>query len=101
MQPARAGLKRIMQDLLHAAPRHQAAIFAWPLAAGAVVAARTEAVACSASRLQVRAADPAWKNELAGLAPQYITAIENLTGIHLEGIDFEIAPAPPQAQKAR
>ena len=66
-------------------------MLAWPLVCGAGVAAHTEAVSQADNRLRVIVPDATWKSQLQDFVPQYIHAMQQMTGIRLERINFEVA----------
>jgi hypothetical protein len=88
MEPARAGLQKIMAEALRRAPENDAPVLAWPVVCGAAVAARTRAVAFSAGTLSVEAPDAAWRGQLIELAAQYLSAYRKLFGERVQRIRF-------------
>jgi hypothetical protein len=101
MHAAKPTLEKIVRDALRRAPREEAAVWAWPVVCGATVAAKTEALTCVNNRLRVLVPDANWQAQLADFQPHYLAALENLIGIALDGIDFEIAGAkhPPRSDR--
>ena len=88
MERARAGLEKIMNDALRRAPAGEAPVLAWPVVCGAAIAAKTRAVGFEEGRLQVEVPDAAWRNELLHFIPQYLSALNTMTGVRVERIEF-------------
>jgi hypothetical protein len=100
MESAKSTLEKIVFRALKNAPREEAALWAWPLACGSAVAARTEALSCDGVRLRVAVPDATWRAQLADFVPQYLAAIERLVQIKLEAIDFEPVSAKISSHSA-
>ena len=90
MEPARTGLRQIMQDLLRTQPTEEAVVLAWPLVCGKEVASRTHAVSFADGVLTLTVADASWRNQLQSFASRYITAYEELLGKAVKNVKFVV-----------
>jgi hypothetical protein len=90
MEPARAGLRKIMSDLLRTRPAEEAVLLAWPLVCGREVAARSQAVAFSDGKLAVEVPDTTWRNQLQSFAPRYLSEYEGLLGPLVRSVEFKL-----------
>jgi hypothetical protein len=92
LQPASAGLEKIIiGSLKHAAPA-DAPLLAWPLVCGSKVAERTRAVEFAGAVLRVEVPDAGWRRELQTLAPRYLATLNRYASRHIERIEFVIRP---------
>src|SRR5262250_534071 len=69
LQPAAAGLDRVVARSVKKARPGEAPLLAWPLACGSAVAARTRVLDYSQGVLRVEVPDSGWRSELQALAP--------------------------------
>ena len=83
-------LERIVGKSLHAAPRANAPVLAWPLVCGSVVAERTRALDLSKGVLTVEVPDAGWRAELQRLAPQYLASINRYAAKSVNRIEFVV-----------
>jgi len=90
MEPARAGLRKIMSDLLLTRPAEEAVILAWPLVCGKEVASRTQAVSFADGLLTVQVSDVTWRNQLQSFAPRYLSGYEGLLGQVVKSVQFKV-----------
>jgi predicted nucleic acid-binding Zn ribbon protein len=90
LEPAGAGLEKIVTGALHRAAPGEAPLTAWPLACGSVVAERTRAVKFSDGVLSVQVPDIGWKRELQILSPRYLSALNRYAGTKIDRIEFVI-----------
>jgi hypothetical protein len=81
MERARDGLQKIVVDAIRRAPAGEAAILGWPLACGAVVAARTRALSYADGVLNVEVPDALWRNELVNLVPKYLATLNQFAKV--------------------
>src|SRR2546430_14312109 len=72
MEHASVGLERIVASSLRRAPSGEGPVFAWPLACGQAVAARTTALEFADGVLRVQVPDAGWRAGVQGLGPQYL-----------------------------
>lgn len=98
MEPASAGLERVVSASLRQSGAGQGPLLAWPIACGNKVAARTQAVDFADGVLTVRVPDAGWRNELRGLAAQYLAVINRYTKESVKRIEFVL---PEKAASAR
>jgi hypothetical protein len=77
-----------MKDALRRAPAEEAPLIAWPVVCGAAIAAKSRALDFTQGRLQVEVPDAAWRNELLHFIPQYLAALNSMTGVRVERIEF-------------
>jgi hypothetical protein len=91
VEPAAYGLEKIVVQALRNVPPSQAPLLAWPVVCGSAVAERTRAVNFEDGILHVEVADAGWRNELQGLAPKYLVAINRYTTEVVRRIEFVIA----------
>ena len=101
MEHAGAGLEKLVSASLRRAPVAEAAVLAWPLACGHVVAQRTRALDFAGGILRVEVPDAGWRAELKWLAPQYVAAINRYVGESVARIEFVIAPEQAEGEAAR
>jgi hypothetical protein len=90
LEPAGAGLEKIVADSLRRVPQGEAPLLAWPLVCGSVVAGRTRALEFTDSVLRVEVPDAGWKRELQSLAPRYVAQLNRYAGQKVERIEFVI-----------
>ncbi len=90
MEPASAGLEKLIIGSLRHAPRDEAPLLAWPLVCGSVVAERTRALDFADRVLRVEVSDTGWKHEMQSLAPHYLAALNRYAGQKVERIEFVI-----------
>ena len=90
MEPASAGLERIVISSLRRAPQGEAPLLAWPLVCGSAVAERTRALQFADAVLRVQVPDAGWKRELQSLAPRYLAVLNRYAGQKVERIEFVI-----------
>jgi Dna[CI] antecedent, DciA len=88
MERARTGLQKIIKDTLRRAPADEAPIMAWPVVCGAAIAAKSRAMSFADGCLQVEVPDAAWRNELLHFVPQYLSALNAITGVVVNRIEF-------------
>jgi hypothetical protein len=90
VEQAGVGLGKIVLDSLRRVPQGEAALLAWPLVCGSVVAERTRALEFADAVLRVEVPDAGWKREMQGLAPRYLAALNRYAGQKVERIEFVI-----------
>ena len=90
MEPASAGLEKIVISSLRRAPQGEAPLLAWPLVCGSAVAERTRALQFADAVLRVQVPDAGWKRELQSLAPRYVAVLNRYAGQKVERIEFVI-----------
>lgn len=93
MEPAGAGLEKIVIGSLRRVPPDEAPVLAWPLVCGSKVAERTRALDLLGSVLRVEVPDSGWKREMQNLAPQYLATLNRYAGQKVKRIDFVIRQA--------
>lgn len=91
LQPASAGLDKVVARSVKKAPPEQAPLLAWPLACGSAVAARTRAVEFTGGVLCVEVPDAGWRRELQALAPRYLATLNRYCVDAVTRVDFVIA----------
>jgi predicted nucleic acid-binding Zn ribbon protein len=90
LEQAAAGLEKVVAQLLRQATTADAALLAWPLACGSVVAERTRALDFRDGVLRVEVADAGWKSELQAIAPRYLALINRYTQEQVKRIEFVV-----------
>jgi hypothetical protein len=90
VQPASAGLEKIVIQSLRRVPPEDAPMLAWPLVCGSAVADRTRATNFTDGILRIEVADPGWKRELQSLAPRYLATINQYLGQCVTRIEFVV-----------
>jgi hypothetical protein len=90
LEPAGAGLEKIVVSSLRNAPQGEAPILAWPLVCGSKVAERTRALDFVGAVLRVEVPDAGWKREMQTLAPRYLATLNRYAGQKIERIDFVV-----------
>ena len=90
LEPASAGLEKIVIGSLRNVPQGEAPVLAWPLVCGSVVAERTRALDFADRVLRVEVSDAGWKSEMQSLAPRYLAALNRYAGQKVERIEFVI-----------
>jgi hypothetical protein len=93
LEPASAGLEKIVIGSLRRVPPDEAPVLAWPLVCGSKVAERTRALDFIGSVLRVEVPDSGWKREMQNLAPQYLATLNRYAGQKVTRIDFVIRQA--------
>jgi hypothetical protein len=92
MEPAGAGLARIMAELLRGTPPDDAPVFAWPVICGAAVAERTKPLLFAGGVLRVAVSDQGWRGQLAELESRYLREFSRLLGPdRVRRIEFIVA----------
>jgi hypothetical protein len=92
LEPASAGLDKIVLDSLRRVPPAEAPVLAWPLVCGSKVAERTRALDFVSRELRVEVPDAGWKREMQSLAPRYLATLNRYVGQTVERIEFVISP---------
>jgi len=90
LEPAGAGLEKLIIGSLRNVPQGEAPVLAWPLVCGSVVAERTRALDFADRVLRVEVSDTGWKREMQCLASQYLAALNRYAGQKVERIEFVI-----------
>src|SRR5438132_1502076 len=90
MEHASVGLERIVASSLRRAPSGEGPVFAWPLACGQAVAARTTALEFADGVLRVQVPDAGWRAELQALAPQYLAVINRYVAESVKKVEFVV-----------
>jgi hypothetical protein len=90
LEPAGAGLEKIVADSLRLAPPAEAPLMAWPLVCGSAVAERARAVSFCGGVLRIEVADAGWKRELQALAPRYLATINRYVRLGVQRLEFVV-----------
>jgi Dna[CI] antecedent, DciA len=99
MQPAGAGLDKVVARSLRKAPADQVPLLAWPLACGSAVAARTRALDFVEGVLRVEVPDSGWRRELQALASRYLATLNQYGTESITRVEF-VVPGRKQASSA-
>jgi Dna[CI] antecedent, DciA len=91
MQPAAAGLDKVLARSIRKASAEEAPLLAWPLACGSAVAARTRALEFVDGVLRVEVPDAGWRRELQALAPRYLATLSRYGADGVARVEFVIA----------
>ena len=94
MEQVGAGLVKLVANSLHRVPVVDGPVLAWPLACGHAVAQRTRALDFAAGVLRVEVPDVGWRNELKGLAAQYLAVLNRYVSESVHRIEFVVATTP-------
>jgi hypothetical protein len=94
MQHARATLKKIYGEAVRR-EGDGGPVIAWPLACGAKIAARTEALGFADGVLTVAVPDEAWRQQLQSFVGQYLSALNQMVSEPVSSINFR----PVQRQR--
>lgn len=98
MQPAAAGLDKVVARSLRKAPPEETPLLAWPLACGSAVAARTRALDFSEGVLRVEVPDSGWRRELQALATRYVATLNRFATESVTRVEFVLAGRKPAAR---
>jgi hypothetical protein len=90
LQPASAGLEKIVLSSLRRVPQGEAPLLAWPLVCGSKVAERTQALDFVGNVLRVEVSDAGWRREMQELAPRYLAMLNRYAGQKVERIEFVV-----------
>jgi hypothetical protein len=90
MEHVAVGLEKIVASGLQRASSGEAPVFAWPLACGQAVAARTTALNFVDGVLHVQVPDAGWRAELQALAPQYLAVLNRYVAESVKKIEFVV-----------
>ena len=90
MEPAGAGLEKIVVDSLRRVPKGEAPLLAWPLVCGSKVAEKTSAIGYAEGVLTVEVPDATWQQQLHGLSRQYVAALKQLSAQPVNAIKFVV-----------
>lgn len=91
MQPAAAGLDKVLARSIRKAPAEEAPLLAWPLACGSAVAARTRALDFADGILRVEVPDAGWRRELQALAARYLATLSRYGADGVTRVEFVVA----------
>ena len=93
MQPLRAELEKIVLDALKRNPPEQTPVLAWSLACGPAVAQKTRAVSFEKGTLTVETAHAGWCTQLASMAPQFLSRLNQFASMKVERLHFMVRKA--------
>ena len=93
MQPLRTDLEKIVLDALKRNVPEERPVLAWSLACGEAVAQKTRALSFENGTLTVEAADAGWRAQLASMAPQFLSRLNQFAAIKVERLHFTIRKA--------
>jgi hypothetical protein len=91
LQPAAAGLEKVIARSVRKAPAGDAPLLAWPVACGSAVAARTRALDFVGGILRVEVPDAGWRRELQTLAPRYVAVLNRYIASSVTRIEFIVS----------
>jgi hypothetical protein len=91
LQPAAAGLEKLIARSVRKAPAREAPLLAWPVACGSAVAARTRALELVDSILRIEVPDIGWRRELQTLAPRYLAILNRYVANSVTRIEFIVS----------
>ena len=100
MEPARAGLQKIVAEILGRAPAEDAAGIAWEIACGRTVAEKTKVIGFSDGVLRVSVPDETWSSNLAAFVPRYLDSLNTMLSKSVEKIEFVPLQRTPQKKGA-
>lgn len=98
MEPAGAGLRKLVMELLRDAPPEQAPLLAWPLACGPAVAAQTRALCFRDGVLKVEAPDAEVQKEVEKLLPRYLAALQRIVGASVTRVVLVVPEMPADSE---
>ena len=91
LQPAAAGLDKLVLQSLRKSPPAEAPLLAWPVACGSAVAARTRAIEFENGILRIEVPDAGWRRELQALAPRYLASLNRYLKGNITAVEFVVA----------
>ena len=97
MQHAKSELQTIYSSVLQNASPDEAAMLAWRLISGSIVASRTRVLGLRNGVLRVEVHERAWRAELAQLAAEYVGAMNRMVARQVDRIEFVL---PGEARSA-
>lgn len=101
MEAAGAGLRKIVVGALQKASVEDAAVLAWPLVCGTAVAEKTTALDFAEGVLRVQVPDAAWRKQLSGLLPHYVSGLNRIVDGKVRKVSFVLAAElKKEAQRA-
>jgi predicted nucleic acid-binding Zn ribbon protein len=100
LQPAASGLQKVVTDCLRRTAPGDAAVMAWPLVCGSVMAERSRALAFADGVLRVEVAHAGWKQQLQELAPRYLAILNRYVGNRVERLEFVVAGRQPELRSS-
>ena len=95
MKHAGTTLKKIFAETLRREAGDDAPLLAWPLACGAKVADKTNAISYADGVLTVEVQDATWQQQLHGLHQQYLAAMRPISTQPVNAIKF-VVKGPPE-----
>jgi hypothetical protein len=90
MKHAGTTLKKIFADVLRREAGDDAPLLAWPLACGAKVAGKTNAIGYADGVLTVEVPDATWQQQLQALHHQYLAAMGSISTQPVNAIKFVV-----------
>jgi len=90
MEHASTTLKKIFADTLRREAGDDAPLLAWPLACGAKVAEKTNAIGYADGVLTVEVPDAAWQQQLQAFNRQYLAALKPISAQPVSAIRFVV-----------
>jgi hypothetical protein len=90
MQHAGSTLKKIFADTLRQQAGDDAPLAAWPLACGAKVAEKTNAIGYADEVLTVEVPDATWQQQLQDFQQQYLAALRPISVQPVKAVKFVV-----------
>jgi hypothetical protein len=90
MQHASSTLKKIFAETLRQRGGDDAPVLAWPLACGAKVAEKTNAIGYANGTLTVEVPDATWQHQLQDFTHQYLAALKPISAQPVSAIKFVV-----------
>jgi Dna[CI] antecedent, DciA len=90
MQHASSTLKKIFAETLRQQASDDAPLLAWPLACGAKVAEKTNAIGYAEGVLTVEVSDATWQHQLQDFTQQYLAALKPISAQPVSAIKFVV-----------
>lgn len=90
MEPARAGIHKIVTELLRQVPADQAIGVAWGLVCGRTVSEKTKALRLDEGVLRVSVPDEGWRSNLGSFVPRYVELLQPMLSQNVHSIEFVV-----------
>jgi len=101
MRHASTTLKKIFADTLRRDAGDEAPLLAWPLACGAKVAEKTNAIGYADGVLTVEVPDATWQKQLQSFERQYLAGLKQISAQPVNAIKFVVRGIPRRLKSAR
>ncbi len=101
MQHAGTTLKKIFAETARREAGGDAPLLAWPLACGAKVAEKTNAVGCADGVLTIEVPDATWQQQLRSFEREYLAKLKPLCAEPVNAIKFVVSGRPQRTARQK